>query len=208
MHEWADAISSDGWSSWWIYGTVAPVALLLAAFLGWVAIFPHLTRRESARQPSVAPTLPAVRYRRIGVAVEFEGSDDLVLSQAVALARIHEAEMVVVHVVEGLGAQFHGVEADDEESRADRLRMAQLVAHLENEGIKTNGVLGFGAPADELVRIATSENMDLLVLGTHGHRFIADLALGQTVSPVIHRLKIPVLVVPTRPPAPQLTRSL
>ena len=31
---------------------------------------------------------------------------------------------------------------------------------------------------------------------THGHRFLADLALGQTVTPVLHRLNIPVLVVP------------
>ena len=35
-------------------------------------------------------------------------------------------------------------------------------------------------------------------MGTHGHRLLADMALGQTVSPVLHRLTIPILVVPTR----------
>ena len=33
-------------------------------------------------------------------------------------------------------------------------------------------------------------------MGTHGHRLLADLALGQTVAPVLHRLAIPILVVP------------
>ena len=36
-------------------------------------------------------------------------------------------------------------------------------------------------------------------MGTHGHGFFADLALGQTVSPLLHKLPIPVLVVPNRP---------
>ena len=35
-------------------------------------------------------------------------------------------------------------------------------------------------------------------MGAHGHRFLADLALGQTVAPVLHRLPIPVLVVPKK----------
>jgi nucleotide-binding universal stress UspA family protein len=33
-------------------------------------------------------------------------------------------------------------------------------------------------------------------MGTHGHRLLADLALGQTVAPLLHQLAIPVLVVP------------
>ena len=45
------------------------------------------------------------------------------------------------------------------------------------------------------------QEIDLLVLGAHGHRLLADLALGSTVSPVVHRLTIPVLVVPGKPPA-------
>ena len=43
---------------------------------------------------------------------------------------------------------------------------------------------------------AHARGLDLLVVGTHGHRFFADLALGQTVAPVLHRLAIPILVVP------------
>jgi manganese transport protein len=132
------------------------------------------------------------------VAVELEGGDAGVLVQAAALARAQEAELVIVHVVEGPGAAYYGPGTDDRESRADRTRMEQLVEHLQREGLRANGVLGYGRPAEELVRIAHEQQLDLLVLGTHGHRFFADLALGQTVSPVLHRLRIPVLVVPTR----------
>jgi manganese transport protein len=70
------------------------------------------------------------------------------------------------------------------------------VEHLRKTGLHAEGVLGYGDPPEELVRLAIEQGLDLLVLGTHGHRFFADLALGTTVAPVLHRLPIPVLVVP------------
>jgi len=124
-----------------------------------------------------------------------------VLAQAAALARSHGAALVVVHVVEGLGAQMHGPATDDRESRDDRKRMAELVTHLRGQGLHAQGVLGYGVPAEQLTRIAREQDFDLLVVGTHGHRFLADMALGQTVAPILHRLPIPILVVPTRPRA-------
>ncbi|HLJ96854.1 MAG TPA: Nramp family divalent metal transporter [Gemmataceae bacterium] len=196
--KWGDAIAKQGGNPMWIDATVGSTAALLAGFLGWLTLYPVWARREEAAPLPAAPELPGVRYHRIGVAVEFAGGDDAVLVQAAALARSHAADMVVVHVVEGLGAAYYGASSDDHESRADRKRMEQLVEHLKSEGLTAEGVLGYGHPAEELVRIAQEEQVDLLVLGTHGHRFLADLALGQTVSPVLHRLSIPVLVVPTK----------
>src|SRR5207237_4466243 len=132
---------------------------------------------EEIEATPVAPLLPGVSFRRIGVAVEFEGTDAAVLAQAASLARSHAAELVPIHVVEGLGAAYYGPATDDQESRADRARMEQLVEHLRKENLHVDGVLGFGDPADELIRIAQDRKLDLLVLGTHGHRFLADLAL-------------------------------
>jgi manganese transport protein len=196
IHDWAD---KAGDSAPWVYGTAVPVALALAGFLGWVTVYPLLVRREEAQRPEVLPALPAVSYRRIGVAVEFTPGDEAVLAQAAALARSHDSELVAFHVVEGMGAAFHGPASDDRESRHDRARIAQLVEHLRQDGLRAEGALGYGSPPEELVRLSQERHLDLLVVGTHGHRFLADMALGQTVSPVLHRLTIPVLVVPTRP---------
>jgi manganese transport protein len=198
LMKWGEAIAEEGGNPWWIHGTVGLAAVLLAGFLGWLMLVPLRARREEAAPMPAPPELPEIRYRRIGVAVEFEGGDDAVLVQAAALARLHGAEIVIVHVVEGIGAAYYGAGTDDRESRVDRARMEQLVEHLRREGLKAEGVLGYGDPPEELVRIALEQRLDLLVLGTHGHRFLADLALGQTVNPVLHRLSIPVLVVPTR----------
>ncbi len=205
IERWAAELAKGGGNPWWIYGTAGPVALALAGFLGWVTIYPWLSRREEAPRAAPLPVLPRVRYRRIGVAVELEGTDDDVLAQAADLARAHQAQLVPIHVVEGFGAAFHGPATDAAESRSDRLRIQELADHLRQHGLTARGVLGYGKPADEITRIAREQHLDLLVVGSHGHRLLADLALGQTVAPLLHRLNIPVLVVPSRsvdPPIP------
>jgi manganese transport protein len=195
--EWANNLAERSLNPLWAYGTAGPLAVGLMAFLVWLTVYPYFTRHREVDVAPITPLLPGVDYRRIGVAVEFEGSDDAVLAQAASLARAHAALLMPIHVVEGLGADYYGAASDDQESRADRLRMEGLVDHLRNENLRVDGVLGYGNPAEELVRIAEEHHLDLLVVGTHGHRFLADMALGQTVSPVLHRLKIPVLAVPT-----------
>jgi manganese transport protein len=205
MDRWAEAAGDQ---AGWVYGAVGALAAVLALFLIWVTIYPIWVRKAAEEEPAtapplpgIAPQLPGVHYRRIGVAVEFAGDDGPVLAQAAALARGHHADLVAVHVVEGLGASYYGSEAQDRESRSDRSRMADLVEQLRQKGLQAEGTLGYGNPPEELVRIARERQFDLLVLGTHGHRFFADMALGRTVSPVLHQLTIPVLVVPTRPGA-------
>jgi manganese transport protein len=199
IQEWADNLRDSGLSPFWVYGIAGPLAIALAVFLGWLVVYPYVARREELPVTPAVPLLPGVRFRRIGVAVEFEGADDAVLAQAASLARGQAAQLIAIHVVEGLGAAYYGPATDDQESRSDRASMEQLLDHLRHENLRAEGILGYGNPAEELVRIAEEEKLDLLIVGTHGHRFFADLALGQTVSPVLHRLKIPVLAVPTRP---------
>ncbi len=197
MLDWAEKAANAGWHPLWIYGTMGPIALMLTVFLVWVALYPRLNARAVSPPAFVEPQLLEVNYRRIGVAVEFGKGDSPVLAQAAAVARVHGAPLLLIHVVEGPGADYYGSATDDQESRADRRRLGELVEHLRKQGLEAEGELGYGEPASELVRLARERQLDFLVLGTHGHRFFADLALGHTVSPVLHRLQIPILVVPS-----------
>ncbi|MFO0879882.1 MAG: Nramp family divalent metal transporter [Gemmataceae bacterium] len=201
--EWAEAVEEAGHSVWWVYGSAGPLAVGLAAFLVWVSSYPYLKPSEPIAEERIAPAAPplpevgAIQYRRIGVGVEFGPGDRRLLDHAVALARAHGAPLVVIHVVEGPGATYLGEETADRESRQDEVDMRAMVQQLANQRLRAEGVLGYGSPPQELIRLAEEKQLDLLVLGSHGHRFLADIALGETVSPVLHRIPIPVLVIPT-----------
>ena len=62
-------------------------------------------------------------------------------------------------------------------------------------GYNAVGILGFNQRAKEIVRIVKENNVDMLVIGAHGHTGIKDWFYGQTIDSVRHELKIPVLVV-------------
>jgi manganese transport protein len=198
MERWAQSAAESGGSAFWVRGGVLAVSVALLAFLALVTIYPLRAKPSAPTALAQVPTLSGVRFRRIGLAVELEDGDGAILDQGAELARAHDADLVLIHIVEGIGADIHGPASDDQESRRDRQRIGLLAEHIQAHGLRAESVLGYGTPFSELARIVEEEGIELLVIGSHGHRFLADLTLGQTVSPLLHRLAIPVLVVPGR----------
>jgi nucleotide-binding universal stress UspA family protein len=53
-----------------------------------------------------------------------------------------------------------------------------------------------GLPVDEIIGLATAENVDLIVMGSHGYGLVKDTLMGGTVRRLVRRSAIPVMVVP------------
>jgi manganese transport protein len=143
----------------------------------------------------VAARITEPRYRRIGVGLDHSPNDAITLEHAAALARGHGAEMVLIHVVEGVGGQLLGADSRDQERQGDQAYLEQLVQSLRTSGASVRSVLRFGNPARELSRTVADEHLDLLVLGSHGHGKIGDWFFGETAGTVRHAVQIPVLAV-------------
>ncbi len=52
-----------------------------------------------------------------------------------------------------------------------------------------------GAPAEEIIRFADEESVDLIVMGTHGWTGVRHLILGSTAENVVRTANCPVLTV-------------
>ncbi len=184
--------------------TSIPLAIGLGGLLLYLVFRPD---REPRVGPSVsvddiassASSAPK-KYQRIGVALEAADSDRTMLAEAVALARAHNAELVLMHIVEGVGGQWYGAQAADAERRGDEEYLFKLAERLRADptagltaGVR--GVLEFGDIARGLIRLAQKEKVDLMVVGGHGHRGIADLLRGQTIDGVRHGLTVPILAI-------------
>jgi manganese transport protein len=189
--------------------TVIPIAVACGLFLVWLIAspwllsprpLPEVQAEARATADAVAAHVTEPIYRRIGVALDNSPQDVMPLRHAAALARGHGAELVLIHVVEGVGGQYHGQEAADSERLADQAYLEHLARTLREKGLRVRAVLGFGLPAQELARTAAEEGLDLLVLGSHGHGAIGDRLFGETSGPVRHAVSIPVLTV-REPPA-------
>ncbi len=178
--------------------TAAIVAISL--LVAYVTLHPWVSRRRprpraaeaavSAEGRGEAPT-----YRRIVIALGADAADARLLEHGLALAKAHDAEVVLVHVADGVGPTVHGTASDDRETREDRNYLEAAGRRAEAAGLRAETRLLFGHPAAELVRAVEGERADLLVMGAHGHTVLGDLFFGSTVTPVRHRVRVPVLVV-------------
>jgi nucleotide-binding universal stress UspA family protein len=136
-------------------------------------------------------------YSHILVAVENSAADRTILEHVTHLARLTGARLLLVHVADGWAARnFKQLNLrESEEIQRDRAYLHDLASKLEGEGFQVDTELAMGDPANELVRVADSRNVDLIAMSTHGHRFLSDVLHGTTVDKVRHLVKVPVLLL-------------
>jgi manganese transport protein len=197
-------IEAAGDWRWLVIVVVVPISLGLLGLLMWMTFRwekPAAKAPEVSADEVVAKAAELQRhFKRIGVALEATTSDSTMLAEAVGLARQHRAELVLMHVVDGVGGTWYGDQTGDAESRDDEAYLRALTQRLRSEVSPADvpvidSVLGYGDASAELVDIARREKLDLVVMGGHGHRGLSDLLFGQTISGVRHGLEIPIIAV-------------
>jgi nucleotide-binding universal stress UspA family protein len=66
----------------------------------------------------------------------------------------------------------------------------------EQKGVRTNVIIRYGHPVEEIMKEAEREKADLIVMGSHGKSALTAALLGSVTFGVIHRdMKMPVLIV-------------
>jgi nucleotide-binding universal stress UspA family protein len=143
-------------------------------------------------------------YRRVLVAIEHSAADRTILEHIEQLARLTGATLLLVHVADGFAARhFNDLQLrESEEMKDDRTYLAQLSDGLTSRGITVTTMLAAGDPATELIRVAQEQQVDLIAMSTHGHRFLSDLVHGTTADRVRHLVNVPVLLLKAQSPSP------
>ena len=139
-------------------------------------------------------------YRNILVAIEHSDADATILTHVEELARMTGASLLLVHVADGWAARHYedlGLR-ESQEMREDRAYLERLVDRMTAAGLPTRGKLALGDPATELIKAVEHEDVDLIAMSTHGHRFLNDLLRGTTVDRVRHEVNVPVLLLRAR----------
>ncbi|HDZ8837999.1 TPA: universal stress protein [Aeromonas veronii] len=131
--------------------------------------------------------------------VDFSQMSRAVLDYAVLMAQSHQAQLKLIHVVD----QLHGfdsykilhmtaIEITHEMERQARTQLKELVATLP---IPATFDIRFGRAADEIVIQAKEDEVELIVMGSHGRSGISHLLVGSVAESVVRHAPCPVLVV-------------
>ena len=136
-------------------------------------------------------------YTKILVALENGEADERLLPHVGQLARQVGAELLLLHVADGWAARnFEQLKlTESAEMIADHAYLAARAEEMRVTGLRVTTLLALGNPPNEIARIATESQCDLIALASHGHKLIGDLVHGSTIDKVRHNTTVPLLIV-------------
>ena len=187
----------------WLLIILIPILLIVLGVLLYITFAPVFKPGKTwptgviTGSKEVASRIQTKKYKNIGVAIEHGDGDAIVISEALTLAKLHNAKLSLIHIVNTPGAMVHGSEEKSLHSREDHTYIEELAREIEEHDLAVETTIRYGNPSEEIVKSVEEEGYDFLVLGSHGHHTFGDLFFGQTVESVRHSIKIPIMVVRT-----------
>lgn len=195
--KWSAANPGSGFL---IHFIVSPLAVAVGLLLIYVFVKPFISKTgtEVSSIPhgiaSAINDLDVITYSHIGVAIDFSKNDQTSIKHALMQGG-KKAAYTLIHVVETAGARYHGTQVMDYETQSDFNNLEQYVSALKELGYKASAHIGYGNRGIAIATVVNKQTIDLLVMGSHGHRAVKDLIYGTTVDTVRHLVNVPVLVV-------------
>ena len=151
----------------------------------------------SATETETNLTTKVVAVNRILFASDFSCQSSVALPYVLALARHYEAKVFLAHVVPTesyvLVSPETGAERFEEATVQARLQLDELSGQFE--GIPKEELLAQGGITDALLDMIEEKRIDLVVVGTHGHRGLKRLVLGSVAEEVFRNSPCSVLTV-------------
>ena len=140
-------------------------------------------------------------YSNILVAIDLTDSAEQILRKAHELVLSNKTTLTIIHTIDYLPYMGFGETAlitptytipNEELVNNAKAPIEELLNKLNME--ETNVVYEFGNAANEIVQYAKDNNVDLIVLGSHGRHGVK-LLLGSTANAVLHHATCDVLAV-------------
>jgi nucleotide-binding universal stress UspA family protein len=146
-----------------------------------------------------------VSIKRVLVAIDFSEASEKALHYSVAIARRYGAKFYLAHVVSSAGFHLAPYESRVQALELAREDLKRLEARLVNNGVLAgldhDAVATIGDVWEGIRQLATTENVDLIVMGTHGRTGLSRVVMGSTAETVFRHASRPVLTVGPRAPS-------
>ena len=141
------------------------------------------------------------------VPVDFSDVTDRVVASAEQMARAFGAKVWLMHCV-GEYPAFAAMgeipaflptpETALPETYPDQYRkLAELTSGLRGRGVDVESLFVGGMAVEQIQSVADQHQIDLIIMGSHGHGAWYELLVGTVTEGVLHRIGRPVLVVPS-----------
>lgn len=136
-----------------------------------------------------------IDLKHILVAVDFDETSDVALTYGRSLAKTYGAQLHMIHVMENMFLRPMANNPSDIEAGIAQ-RLADRLTDEERRALRAIPVLRKSdAPAEEIVKYAAEQAIDLIVIGTHARSGVAHMLVGSVAEKVVRTAPCPVLAV-------------
>ncbi len=144
-----------------------------------------------------------IDLHRILVPTDFSKYSQAALNYAAAFAEKFEAELYLLHVVQDLAVFIPDMitvspppsPTVEQLTRAVHGAFDRLVQENRLERFSFHREVLEGTPFYEIIRFAKEKDIDLIIMGTHGHSGLAHVLVGSVTEKVVRKAPCPVLTV-------------
>ena len=146
------------------------------------------------------------KYKKVLFCTDFSGNADDAFEYAYGVAKRDRGFLYILHVVPDNPHQAYvegylDAEAAEQIQRAIREDLErnyrERYASKMAKGVSFEVVTKSGREAEEILEFAKKEQVDLIVMGTHGRTGMEHVFFGSVAEKVIRHSPIPVLVIPS-----------
>ncbi len=153
------------------------------------AACPVLTVGPNVQPPSPDSTPP----RSILFPTDFSRQSEHAFPYAASLALQHDAQLVLLHVIQPTGREL--APDNDMVRRSTNARLRKLVTASMDVPREPELVIETGSPAETILKVAGEHSAELIVLGVRSRTGLSDRMGWSTAYKVVREARCPVLTV-------------
>ena len=149
------------------------------------------------------PALPESRFKRILFCTDFSESADAAFEFALDSAiRRPGSTLYLLHVIHEPDAQFwksyiaEVENVNDEAKKAIDAKVASAYLSRVPQGVELKVEFRIGPDAATILEFAKAAQVDVIVLGRHGHSSVGKALFGSVAEKIVRKAECAVLVVP------------
>jgi nucleotide-binding universal stress UspA family protein len=155
-----------------------------------------LTTPPAGRRNRSAPSTGGIQ--RVLLATDLSPASQSATEEAIAIAQREHAHLVVFSVIDPRLLRLPGgrfLRRIDQERADVEAGVQAVVARARTMGARATFLVWQGDPSEAIMEAAESEDVDLVVMGSHGRGPLGRLLLGSTSTRVSHESQREVVVV-------------
>lgn len=140
-------------------------------------------------------------YKKILVPTDASEYSRRALNAAIELAKCFQAEITLMHVTLTPQAYWgytlsYGITVTQENlTQNGELALEASLFGISTDGVKLTTVLEMGHPVKKILEQIQKDNIDLVVIGSHGYGPILGSVLGSVSQRILQKATCPVLLI-------------